>query len=244
MNELDPEEGAILLVDKPITWTSFNVVSKIRAALQALCGHRVKVGHAGTLDPLASGLLIIGTGKCTKELQTLTDEDKGYVATLRLGQSTLSYDAETDVEVESPWEHIDEAAIRAVLPQFTGDIQQRPPDFSAKRFKGERAYHLARAGEHVDLPEVDLTIHELDLVSIDGRDVTIEVRCSKGTYVRSLAHDIGQALGCGAHLVGLRRTASGDLHVRDARTIEEWSAWLDQWASKRDGKTGQPLGNP
>ncbi|MBX2981284.1 MAG: tRNA pseudouridine(55) synthase TruB [Flavobacteriales bacterium] len=232
-NDLDPEAGAILLVDKPITWTSFNVVSKIRAALRALCGHRVKVGHAGTLDPLASGLLVLGTGKCTKELQALTEEDKSYTATIRLGQSTLSYDAETDVEVESPWEHIDEAAIRAVLPRFTGAIKQRPPDFSAKRFKGERAYHLARAGEPIYLPEVDLTIHQLELVSIHGRDVTLEIRCSKGTYIRSLAHDIGQALGCGAHLVGLRRTASGDFHVRDARTPEQWSQWLDQWASNR-----------
>ncbi|MBZ0207496.1 MAG: tRNA pseudouridine(55) synthase TruB [Flavobacteriales bacterium] len=235
--ELDPEAGAILLVDKPITWTSFNVVAKIRAALRALCGHRVKVGHAGTLDPLASGLLVLGTGTCTKQLQHLADEDKSYTATLRLGQSTLSYDAETDVEVERPWEHIDEAAIRAVLPRFTGEIEQRPPDFSAKRFKGERAYHLARAGEFVDLPHVTLTIHHLELVEVQGSDVTIEVRCSKGTYIRSLAHDIGEALGCGAHLVGLRRTASGDFHVRDARTPEQWSRWLDHWASERSGKT-------
>ena len=238
-DELDPETGAILMVDKPITWTSFNVVAKVRVGLLVVCGHRVKVGHGGTLDPLASGLLIIGTGTHTKQLQALTDEDKTYTATLRLGQSTLSYDAETDVEVERPWEHIDEATIRAVFPRFTGGIMQRPPDFSAKRFQGERAYRLARAGEEVHLPPVALTIHRLELLGIEGRDVTIEVHCSKGTYVRSLAHDIGAALGCGAHLVALRRTASGAFHVRDARTPQQWSEWLDRWASKRAGREVQ-----
>lgn len=235
MEDQDPEAGAILLVDKPVTWTSFNVVAKVRVALLVLCGHRVKVGHGGTLDPLASGLLVIGTGRCTKQLEALAGEDKTYTATLRLGQSTLSYDAETEVESERPWEHLDEAAIRAVLPRFTGQIMQRPPDFSAKRFQGERAYRLARAGEGVDLPQVALTVHRLELLGMAGRDVTIEVHCSKGTYVRSLAHDIGAALGSGAHLVGLRRTASGAFHVRDARTPQQWSEWLDRWASNRAG---------
>jgi tRNA pseudouridine55 synthase len=233
MEPIDPEAGAILLVDKPVTWTSFNVVSKVRMTLRKLCGHRVKVGHAGTLDPLASGLLIIGTGGCTKELQQLTDEDKAYTATLRLGQTTPSYDAETDVDRERPWEQVDEAAIRQVLQDFTGPIQQFPPDYSAKRFNGERAYFLARKGEAVDLPARPVIIHALDLVSRQGPDVTVDVRCSKGTYIRSLAHDIGQALGCGAHLVGLRRTASGAFHVKDARTPGEWSQWFDRWASAR-----------
>ncbi len=236
--ELDPEKGAILLVDKPVDWTSFNAVSKVRAALRALCGHRVKVGHAGTLDPLASGLLILGTGACTKQLQDLSAEDKTYTATLRLGQSTPSYDAETPVSAERPWEHVDAAAIEAVLPRFRGEIMQRPPDFSAKHFQGERAYALARAGEQVDLQPVPLTIHSLELKELRGREAVLEVRCSKGTYVRSLAHDIGEALGCGAHLVNLRRTASGDFHVRDAQTPEEWSQWLDRWAFKRFGPSG------
>lgn len=231
--DLDPEAGAILLVDKPVAWTSFNVIAKVRAALRALTGHRVKVGHAGTLDPLASGLLILGTGKCTKELPALTGEDKTYVATLRLGQSTPSYDAETGVVRERPWEHIDEAALRAVLRRFTGNIMQRPPDFSAKRFNGERAYRLARSGAPVDLPPVALTIHRLELLRVEGPAVTLEVDCSKGTYIRSLAHDIGEALGCGAFLTGLRRTASGGFHVRDARTPAQWSEWLDKWAEGR-----------
>jgi tRNA pseudouridine55 synthase len=227
----DPEKGAILLVDKPVGWTSFNVVAKLRGALHAICGHRVKVGHAGTLDPLASGLLILGTGGCTKTLPALTDEDKSYTATLRLGQSTPSYDAETEPGPALPWEHLDREAIRKALKRFTGPIQQVPPDFSAKRFQGERAYHLARAGEPVELAATAVAIHQLDLVSWEAADLTIEVRCSKGTYIRSLAHDIGQMLGCGAYLVGLRRTASGNFHVKDARTPEKWSQWLDRWAS-------------
>lgn len=228
--ELDPKSGAILLVDKPVGWTSFNVVAKIRGALHALTGQKVKVGHAGTLDPLASGLLVIGTGRCTKQLPQLTDDDKIYVATLRLGESTPSYDAETEVDQERPWEHIDEGAVRQVLERFTGNIMQRPPDFSAKRFRGERAYHLARSGEAVELPSVPVIIHRLELLKMEGHSVTVEVHCSKGTYIRSLGHDIGEALGCGAYLIGLRRLASGNYHVRDARLPEEWSAWLDQWA--------------
>ena len=204
---LDPEKGAIMLVDKPVGWTSFNVVNKVRKTLRKLCGHRVKVGHAGTLDPLATGLLVLGTGSCTKQLQTLADEDKRYIA---------------------------------VLPQFTGAIMQRPPDFSAKRFEGERAYHLARKGAPVDLPPVALTIHSIELIGFQGPEVTLDVHCSKGTYLRSLAHDIGQALGCGAHLSALRRTASGDLNVRDARTTEEWSEWFDQWVLTRNSPVGVP----
>jgi tRNA pseudouridine55 synthase len=229
LDGLDPQAGAILLVDKPVTWTSFNVVGKVRGTLQKLCGHRVKVGHAGTLDPLASGLLIIGTGTSTKLLPGLTGEDKSYTATLRLGAITASYDAETEEETPLPWEHITEGDIRAVLKLFTGEIQQRPPNFSAKRFEGERAYHLARKGEHVDLAKAPVRIDRLELVGINGWEVTVEVDCSKGTYIRSLAHDIGQALGCGSYLSALRRTRSGSFAIADARTPEQWSAWFDRW---------------
>jgi len=229
LDGLDPQAGAILLVDKPVTWTSFNVVSKVRGTLRKLCGHRVKVGHAGTLDPLASGLLIIGTGTCTKLLPGLTSEDKAYTATLRLGAITASYDAETEEEQVLPWEHITEGAIRTALKGFEGEIQQRPPNFSAKRFEGERAYHLARKGEHVDLAKAPVRIDRLELMGIQGREITVEVACSKGTYIRSLAHDIGQALGCGSYLSALRRTRSGNLNLADARTPEEWSAWFDRW---------------
>lgn len=149
MEPIDPEAGALLLVDKPATWTSFNVVAKLRGALHKLCGHRVKVGHAGTLDPLATGLLILGTGRMTKRLPELTAQDKEYIATLRLGQTTASYDAETPVLEERPWEHITTADLQRVLTTFLGDTLQRPPDFSAKRFQGERGYNLVRWGEPV-----------------------------------------------------------------------------------------------
>lgn len=230
MDNLDPEAGAILLVDKPLTWTSFNVVAKLRGALRKLCGHRVKVGHAGTLDPLATGLLILGTGKMTKLLPELTGQDKEYLATVRLGETTASYDAETPALESLPWAHITEAEVRSALTSFVGDIQQRPPNFSAKRFQGERGYKLSRWGEPVEMVHVPVRIDALELLGIDGRDVMLRVACSKGTYIRSLAHDLGQALGCGAHLSALRRTRSGNLFVSDARTVAQWSAWLDEWA--------------
>ena len=230
---LDPEAGAILLVDKPLTWTSFNVVGKVRSALQKLCGHRVKVGHAGTVDPLATGLLIIGTGRMTKQLPGLTEDEKEYTATIRLGQTTASYDTETELVEHGPWEHLTEQDVRAVLTTFTGPIQQRPPNFSAKRFQGERAYNLQRWGEPVDFPHVSVSIHDLELLCIEGRDITIRVACSKGTYIRSLGHDIGQALGCGAHITALRRTRSGSFRIEDALTPSQWSEWLDAWAAGR-----------
>lgn len=235
---LDPEAGAILLVDKPVGWTSFNVVAKVRAALRALTGHRVKVGHAGTLDPLATGLLVLGTGKCTKLLPELTDQDKRYVATLCLGKETPSNDAETEVSRERPWAHIGQAALQAVLSRYTGPMMQHPPSFSAKRFRGERAYHLARAGEAVELPPVPVAVHALHLVAMDGPQVVLEVHCSKGTYIRSLARDIGQELGCGAYLTALRRTASGQFSLEGARTPEQWSQWLDRWAAGRSRPEG------
>lgn len=233
MEVLDPEAGAILLVDKPLTWTSFNVVAKLRGALRKLCGHRVKVGHAGTLDPLATGLLILGTGKMTKLLPEFTGQDKEYVATVRLGETTASYDAETPALESLPWDHITEAEVRNALASFLGDIQQRPPNFSAKRFQGERGYKLSRWGEPVEMVHVPVRIDAMELLGIDGRDLMLRVVCSKGTYIRSLAHDIGQALGCGAHLSALRRTRSGTLLVSDARTVEQWSEWLDEWAKGR-----------
>lgn len=233
MEALDPEVGAILLVDKPLTWTSFNVVAKLRGALHKLCGHRVKVGHAGTLDPLATGLLILGTGKMTKLLPELTSQDKEYLATLRLGETTPSYDAETPPQDPLPWEHITEAGIHRVLASFLGDIQQRPPNFSAKRFQGERGYNLSRWGEPVEMVNVPVRIDALELLGINGREVMLRVACSKGTYIRSLAHDIGRTLGCGAYLSALRRTRSGDFSLADARTVEQWSAWLDKWVEGR-----------
>lgn len=236
---LDPEQGAILLVDKPITWTSFNVVAKLRGALHKLCGHRVKVGHAGTLDPLASGLLILGTGRMTKRLPDLTAEDKEYIATLTLGATTASYDAETPPVPQGDWGHLGAAEIEAALAVFRGTIAQRPPSFSAKHVDGERAYNRQRWGEVVEMKPVEVRVDALEVLGIAGADVRLRVACSKGTYIRSLAHDIGQQMGCGAYLSALRRTRSGSFHVNDARTVEEWSAWLDHWISTRQPPVGQ-----
>ncbi len=239
MEAIDPESGAILLVDKPLTWTSFNVVAKLRGALHKLCGHRVKVGHAGTLDPLATGLLILGTGKMTKLLPELTGQDKEYIATVRLGETTASYDAETPVLESRRWEHITEADLRTALNGFLGDIQQRPPNFSAKRFQGERGYNLSRWGEPVEMTPVPVRIDTLELLGLSGAEATVRVACSKGTYIRSLAHDVGQVLGCGAYLGGLRRTRSGGFSVAEARTVEQWSNWLDKWVEGRQSTDAQ-----
>ena len=236
---LDPEQGAILLVDKPVTWTSFNVVAKLRGALHKLCGHRVKVGHAGTLDPLASGLLILGTGRMTKRLPELTAEDKEYIATLTLGHTTASYDAETPTVQHGAWAHLGAPEIEAALALFRGPITQRPPSFSAKHVDGERAYNRQRWGEVVEMKPVEVRVDALELLDHSGAEVRLRVACSKGTYIRSLAHDIGQQLGCGGYLSGLRRTRSGTFHVDEALTVEQWSAWLDRWISTRQAPDGQ-----
>lgn len=233
MEALDPEAGAILLVDKPLTWTSFNVVAKLRGALRKLCGHRVKVGHAGTLDPLATGLLILGTGRMTKRLPELTAEDKEYLATFTLGATTPSYDAETPVEPGGPWEHFTQADMERACAAFLGPIEQRAPVFSAKHVQGERAYNRQRWGETVEMPLVHVRVDAMEVRSFLGNEVQVRIACSKGTYIRSLAHDLGQALGCGAYLSSLRRTRSGGFSVEDARTVEQWSAWLDEWVAGR-----------
>ncbi len=221
-----PDTGGFLLVDKPLTWTSFNVVGKLRIAARIAAGRKMKVGHAGTLDPLATGLLIVAYGPFTKKLPMLQGAGKTYSGTITLGSTTPSYDLETTPDHHLPWEHLDEGAIRAGFAQFEGDIMQRPPNFSAKRFEGERAYFLARDVERahlVDMPPVQVNIGRLEVVAIRGAEVDFEVDVSKGTYIRSLAHDIGQVLGCGAHLSALRRTRIGEFDVKDALSPAEWS---------------------
>ncbi|HQW05521.1 MAG: tRNA pseudouridine(55) synthase TruB [Flavobacteriales bacterium] len=227
----DPETGGFLLVDKPLTWTSFDVVGKIRIAIRIAAGRKMKVGHAGTLDPLATGLLILAYGKFTKQLPHITGHDKTYAGTLTLGSVTPSYDLETEPEQHHPWEQVDETMIRTAFAQFTGEFLQRPPNFSAKRFKGERAYWLARDEERahlVELPPRSVRVDRLEVTAIRGAEVDFVVDVSKGTYIRSLAHDIGQALGCGAHLSALRRTRIGEFNVADSMTPEEWSERLAQ----------------
>jgi tRNA pseudouridine55 synthase len=212
-----PEDGALLLIDKPLTWTSFDVVRKLKYALKAK-----KIGHAGTLDPLATGLLLIGVGKQTKKLHELQGLDKSYEGTLVLGKTTPSYDLETAFNEEKPYAHLTEEQIRAVIPHFSGAITQFPPAHSAVKIDGERAYKKARRNEEVQIKSREITINELRITRIELPEVDFYVHCSKGTYIRSLAHDIGQYLGVGAHLSALKRTSIGDYQLSKADSLTDF----------------------
>ena len=221
-----PEEyldGAVLYIDKPLTWTSFDVVNKIRKSLRHHLGiQKIKVGHAGTLDPLASGLVIICTGKATKQIMQYQDMDKAYTAQVRLGATTPSFDLETEVDFTFPWEHITTEKIEKALVQLSGDQEQMPPLFSAKSVDGKRAYAMARKGKHVELKHQQVHISQLNLISAELPDLSLQVDCSKGTYIRSLARDLGSKLDSGAHLTGLRRTRIGPYHVDQAISVENF----------------------
>jgi tRNA pseudouridine55 synthase len=207
-------EGKVLLIDKPLRWTSFDVVKKIRI----LTGIS-KVGHAGTLDPLATGLLIVCTGKYTKQINTYMAQEKEYTGHFTLGAVTPTYDLESAPEQEKPWTHLTVGDIRAAAKAFTGDIQQVPPAHSAIKKEGKPAYLLARKGKEVNLEPRKVTISAFDILGMEGPVVHFRVVCSTGTYIRSLAHDIGQALGCGAYLSSLRRTRIGEFRVEAADSI-------------------------
>lgn len=225
------QAGEILYFDKPLHWTSFNLVAKVRSALCYKIGVRkLKVGHAGTLDPLATGVVTICTGKATKRIDELQAHSKEYVATLQLGATTPSFDLETNVDSTFPTTHITVQKIKEVLTQFLGRIEQVPPAFSACKIDGHRAYNLARKGKDVQLKPKILVIDEIELQHFDSESmqITIRVVCSKGTYIRALARDIGTALQCGAHLIALRRTRVGDIRVEDCMKIEDFSEWLDK----------------
>ena len=216
------EQGAVLLIDKPYTWTSFNVVSKVRWLLKRHTGNkRIKVGHAGTLDPLATGLLVVCVGKATKQVPALTAHDKVYEATLRLGQTTPSFDLETEVDAEFPIQHITPELVRHTARCFVGQQQQVPPSFSAKLIDGKRAYELARKGVEVELRPAHIEIFDMEVLEFAPPMLRLRVHCSKGTYIRALARDLGLALGSGAHLTQLRRTASGKFSIEQALTINE-----------------------
>lgn len=227
MENIDFLGGARLAIDKPLTWTSFDAVNKIRFLLKRHLGiKKIKVGHAGTLDPLATGLIIVCTGRATKTLQTLMDHDKEYVATLKLGQTTPSFDGETEVDGTYPTDHINRELIDKVLSeQFTGHIDQVPPTFSAIRVDGHRAYEYARKGRHdeIELASRPIEISLMEVMSFDpdAMSLTLKIGCSKGTYIRSLARDIGKALGSGAYLTALRRTRVGDVTLDGALTMEQ-----------------------
>ena len=229
MHAEDFKNGKVLLIDKPLDWTSFQVVNKLRWAIRKKFGlKKIKVGHAGTLDPLATGLLVICTGKKTKTIDRLQAETKEYTGGLRLGETTPSYDLETSVDRKWPIEHITPEMIREATQSFKGKIEQIPPIFSAVKQDGVRLYEKARKGEEVVIKKRLVEILEFEITHIDMPDVEFRVRCSKGTYIRSLAHDFGKKLGSGAHLTQLRRTRSGSFDVKNAETIEGFLNQLEE----------------
>lgn len=215
--------------DKPYEWTSFGLVAKVRYLLCRKLGvKKLKVGHAGTLDPLATGVLLICTGKATKRIEELQAHTKEYVATLRLGATTPSFDLEKPIDAEYSTDHITRERIEEVLSDFVGTIEQVPPVFSACKVNGNRAYDLARKGEDVELKAKTLVIDELELLRCELPDIDIRVVCSKGTYIRALARDIGKALQSGAHLTALRRTRIGHVRVDDCLRLDDFADWLDR----------------
>ena len=229
---LNPIEGEIFCIDKPLRMTSFAAVKKVRAVLRThLKTRQVKVGHAGTLDPLATGVLLLCTGHATKRIDELQAGVKEYIADLRLGATTPSYDLETEVDVTFEWRHIDRALVDRVLQeQFTGSIEQVPPSFSACKIDGKPAYKLARKGQDVEIRPKTLVIDEIEVLQCglpDEPTLQIRVLCSRGTYIRALARDIGVALGSGAHLTALRRTRVGNVRVEDCLTLEALVEKLD-----------------
>ena len=224
-------EGEYIYINKPYRMTSFGALAFVRTRVSKKVGvRRVKTGHAGTLDPLATGVLILCTGKKTKEIERLQLDTKEYTATLQLGATTPSFDMEHEVNQTYPTEHITEALIRSVLTDFVGDIQQVPPSYSACKIGGERAYDLKRKGKEVTLQAKTVRIDEIELTHFDPEtmQMSIRVNCGKGTYIRSLARDIGRALESGAYLTALCRTRLGDVRIEDCVTIDDFPAWLEQ----------------
>lgn len=225
MKAEDYQEGKVLLIDKPLEWTSFQVVNKVRWLIRKQFQlKKIKVGHAGTLDPLASGLLILCTGKFTKKIDTYQAQEKEYTGTFTLGATTPSYDLETEIDQTFDLSEITSEQIREAAKQFVGDIEQQPPVFSALKQDGKRLYEFARSGQEVEIPIRKIHIAAFEITSIDLPKVAFRVVCSKGTYIRSLAHDFGKALHNGAHLSALRRTRIGEFLVADAISISEFES--------------------
>jgi tRNA pseudouridine55 synthase len=222
MSDFDFQAGEILLIDKPYTWTSFDVVNKIRWNIKRKLGVKnIKVGHAGTLDPLATGLLIICTGKNTKLIENIQADEKTYTGTILLGKTTPSYDLETEYNQEFPTNHISKELLEKVRLSFIGEQQQVPPIFSAKQVDGKRAYESARAGKEITLKANLISISDFKINDNRFPEIDFEISCSKGTYIRSIAYDFGQKLNSGGTLIALRRTASGQFNIQNALTVEE-----------------------
>lgn len=219
---MDWISGEIIYIDKPVGWTSFDVVKRVRGALlRRLHVKKFKVGHAGTLDPLASGVMVVTTGRATKLIESLQAGVKEYVATIALGATTPSFDLETEIDATYPTDHITRPMVERVLEEFVGTIEQIPPAFSACKIEGTRAYDMARKGQEVNLRAKTLVIDSMELLAYDRHEITVRVVCGKGTYIRALARDIGAALGSGAHLTALRRTRVGDITAERCMSVDE-----------------------
>lgn len=219
---MDYISGEILVIDKPYRWTSFDAVKRLRGAVQRrLNAKRFKVGHAGTLDPLATGVLLVCTGRATKRIAELQDGMKEYVAEITFGATTPSYDLEKEIDATYPWEHITPELIAETLPKFQGHVMQVPPVFSAVKVDGKRAYNYARKGKEVEIKAKPLEIKELEVLNWEAPKLTLRVLCSKGTYIRALARDLGEAMNSGAHLTALRRTRVGDYTIDDAMSLDQ-----------------------
>ena len=233
LRDVDFKEGYIAIIDKPLEWTSTDVVRKIKFALQHRLGYKkIKIGHAGTLDPLATGVLIVCIGKATKMVNELQAEEKEYIADIELGATTPSYDMEHPIDCRYPTDHITREKIEQALQSLTGERLQAPPIYSAQKVEGVRAYEFARAGEEVELKKALINIYEIKILSLEMPHLRISVRCSKGTYIRSLAHEIGLALESGAYLTGLRRTRSGGFKVENAFALENFMEKLRECETK------------
>lgn len=219
---MDYISGEILVIDKPYRWTSFDAVKRLRGAVQRrLNAKRFKVGHAGTLDPLATGVLLVCTGRATKRIAELQEGMKEYVAEITFGATTPSYDLEKEIDATYPWEHITPELIAETLPKFQGHLMQVPPVFSAVKVDGKRAYNYARKGKEVEIKAKPLEIKELEVLNWEAPKLTLRVLCSKGTYIRALARDLGEAMNSGAHLTALRRTRVGEYTINDAMSLDK-----------------------
>ncbi len=219
---MDFQQGEIIYCNKPLGWTSFDLVAKIRYKISRfLKVKKIKVGHAGTLDPLATGVMVICTGRATKKIENFQYQTKEYIATIYLGATTPSFDLETEIDQTYPTEHITEELVKENLKGFIGRIEQIPPAYSACKVNGERAYELARNGVQVELKPKILQIEDIELLSYNMPEITIRIVCSKGTYIRALARDIGTTLGSGGHLTSLTRTKIGDISLKECMSIEE-----------------------
>lgn len=221
--------GHLMLFDKPLYWTSFDLVNKIRIIIRNTCGiKKIKVGHAGTLDPLATGLMIVCTGKATKKIEELMVFDKEYVATLYVGKTTPSFDLETETDGEYPVDHITEKKVIATLESFVGEQEQMPPMHSAKYIDGKRAYEFARKGIQKEMKPVKINITKAELIDFSIPEIKVKLRCSKGTYIRSFARDFGLALGSGCYLASLQRSAIGEYTLEKAFTLESFEKFIEE----------------